>query len=113
MRLKKPDVALFKERYMPSDIDIYIGKRLRRKRRMLSLTQKYLGAQVGVRFQQIQKYECGANSISASRLFMLATALRVEISYFFDGLTADGMCVSANVLPFETHAPLKVRATGA
>jgi len=75
---------------MATDVDIYVGKRLRRRRRLLGLTQQDLAGQVGVRFQQIQKYECGANRITASRLFSLATALNVNINYFFEGLAADG-----------------------
>ena len=81
---------------MATDVDIYVGKRLRRRRRLLGLTQQDLAAQVGVRFQQIQKYECGANRITASRLFSLATALNVNINYFFEGLAADGKQAPAN-----------------
>jgi transcriptional regulator with XRE-family HTH domain len=81
---------------MATDVDIYVGKRLRRRRRLLGLTQQDLAGQVGVRFQQIQKYECGANRITASRLFALSTALNVNINYFFDGLAADGKQAPAN-----------------
>jgi len=81
---------------MITDIDTHVGKRLRRRRRLLGLTQHDLAAQIGVRFQQIQKYECGANRITASRLFGLATALNVSINYFFDGLGADGKPAPAN-----------------
>jgi len=71
---------------MANDIDLHLGKRLRRRRRLLGLTQQQLAMAVGVRFQQIQKYECGANRISAARLWQLAEALEVQVSYFFDGL---------------------------
>lgn len=71
---------------MANDIDLHLGKRLRRRRRLLGLTQQQLAMAVGVRFQQIQKYECGANRISAARLWQLAEALEVPVSYFFDGL---------------------------
>ena len=81
---------------MATDVDIYVGKRLRRRRRLLGLTQQDLASQVGVRFQQIQKYECGANRITASRLFALGTALNVNINYFFEGLAADGKQAPAN-----------------
>lgn len=81
---------------MATDVDIYVGKRLRRRRRLLGLTQQDLAGQVGVRFQQIQKYECGANRITASRLFSLGTALNVNINYFFEGLAADGKQAPAN-----------------
>ena len=71
---------------MANDIDLYVGKRLRRRRRLLGLTQQQLAEAVGIRFQQIQKYECGANRISASRLFELSEALHVSVQYFYDGL---------------------------
>lgn len=72
---------------MGNDIDVHLGKRLRRRRRLLGLTQQQLAGTVGVRFQQIQKYECGANRISASRLWQLSEALEVPVGYFYDGLS--------------------------
>lgn len=79
---------------MANEIDLHLGKRLRRRRRLMGFTQQQLAVAVGVRFQQIQKYECGANRISAARLWQLAEALTVPISYFYDGLSetpgADG-----------------------
>ncbi|MGO4410851.1 MULTISPECIES: helix-turn-helix domain-containing protein [unclassified Brevundimonas] len=72
---------------MAADIDLHLGRRLRRRRRLLGLTQQQLAVQVGIRFQQIQKYECGANRISAARLWELAEALETQVSYFYDGLT--------------------------
>ena len=72
---------------MSNDIDVYLGKQLRRRRRLLGLTQQQLAGAVGVRFQQIQKYECGANRISAARLWQLAEALEVPVGYFYDGLS--------------------------
>jgi transcriptional regulator with XRE-family HTH domain len=71
---------------MGADIDLHLGKRLRRRRRLLGLTQQQVAEVVGIRFQQIQKYECGANRISAARLWQLAEALDVPVSYFYDGL---------------------------
>jgi transcriptional regulator with XRE-family HTH domain len=71
---------------MVRDIDNHVGKRLRRRRRLLGLTQQSLAEAVGLRFQQIQKYECGANRVTASRLFQLARALNVPTTYFFEGL---------------------------
>ncbi|MEP1229776.1 MAG: helix-turn-helix transcriptional regulator [Litorimonas sp.] len=73
---------------MTNDIDLHVGKRLRRRRRLLGLTQQALAEQVGIRFQQIQKYECGANRVSAARLFELSEALTVPIQYFYEGLSA-------------------------
>ena len=72
---------------MGNDIDTHLGKRLRRRRRLLGLTQQQLAGTVGVRFQQIQKYECGANRISAARLWQLSEALEVPVGYFYDGLS--------------------------
>lgn len=72
---------------MSTDIDLHLGKRLRRRRRLLGLTQQQLAGACGVRFQQIQKYECGANRISAARLWQLSSALEVPVGYFYDGLT--------------------------
>ncbi|MDX9998728.1 MAG: helix-turn-helix transcriptional regulator [Phenylobacterium sp.] len=72
---------------MGNEIDIHLGKRLRRRRRLLGLTQQQLAGACGVRFQQIQKYECGANRISAARLWQLSEALQVPVAYFYDGLS--------------------------
>mgnify|MGYP000518504175 CR=1 FL=1 len=72
---------------MTSDIDLHVGRRLRRRRRLLGLTQQSLAEQVGIRFQQIQKYECGANRVSAARLFELSEALSVPVQYFYEGLS--------------------------
>ena len=71
---------------MGNDIDLHLGRRLRRRRRLLGLTQQQLAGACGVRFQQIQKYECGANRISAARLWQLAEALETPVNYFYDGL---------------------------
>jgi len=72
---------------MTNEIDHHVGRRLRRRRRLMGYTQQSLAESVGVRFQQIQKYECGANRISAARLFELAEALNVPVQYFYDGLS--------------------------
>ena len=71
---------------MANAIDLHVGKRLRRRRRLLGLTQQQLADSIGIRFQQIQKYECGANRVTASRLFELSSALNVPVNYFFEGL---------------------------
>ena len=71
---------------MSDEIDMHLGKRMRRRRRLVGLTQQQLASACGVRFQQIQKYECGANRVSAARLWRIAGALEVPIGYFFDGL---------------------------
>ena len=71
---------------MNDEIDVHLGRRLRRRRRLLGLTQQQLAGACGVRFQQIQKYECAANRLSAARLWELAIALGVQPNYFFDGM---------------------------
>jgi transcriptional regulator with XRE-family HTH domain len=70
------------------DIDVHLGRRLWRRRRMLGVTQQQLATVCGVRFQQIQKYECGQNRMSAGRLWQIAQALDVPVDYFFEGLTS-------------------------
>src|SRR5215470_12911422 len=72
---------------MAEEIDVHLGRRLRRRRRLLGLTQQQLAAACGVRFQQIQKYECGANRMSAARLWLVAEALQAPVGYFFEGLS--------------------------
>jgi transcriptional regulator with XRE-family HTH domain len=81
---------------MATDIDLHLGKRLRRRRRLLGLTQQQLAVAVGIRFQQIQKYECGANRISAARLWQLAEALETPVGYFYDGLAEAAARDTAN-----------------
>ncbi|HAL07486.1 MAG TPA: XRE family transcriptional regulator [Brevundimonas sp.] len=85
---------------MAAEIDLHLGRRLRRRRRLLGLTQQQLGDRVGVRFQQIQKYECGANRLSAARLWELAEALETPVTYFYDGLSAE-----ATALPVSAAQP--------
>lgn len=71
---------------MTNPVDIHVGDKLRQRRWMTGLTQQQLGESVGIRFQQIQKYENGTNRVSASRLWDLAAALNVPISFFFEGI---------------------------
>jgi transcriptional regulator with XRE-family HTH domain len=71
---------------MINDIDLHVGRRIRRRRRLLGLTQQDVGKAVGCRFQQIQKYECGANRVTAARLYQISIALRVQATFFFEGL---------------------------
>jgi transcriptional regulator with XRE-family HTH domain len=75
---------------MGEQIDVHLGRRLRRRRRLLGLTQQELAGACGVRFQQIQKYECAANRMSAARLWQLAEVLEVPVSYFYEGMTESG-----------------------
>lgn len=69
-----------------TSIDQHIGKRIRERRIEIGMSQDALGAKLGVSFQQIQKYESGANRIAASRLYLLSKTLDVDLSFFFEGL---------------------------
>jgi len=71
---------------MATAIDLHLGRRLRQQRKVMGLTLQQVATRLGMRFQQIQKYECGANRISAARLWSIAGVLKVPISYFYDGL---------------------------
>ena len=73
----------------PRPVDIYVGSRLRVRRTLLGLSQEALGEAVGLTFQQIQKYERGANRIGASRLFQFSQFLNVPISFFFEEMPGD------------------------
>ncbi|MFZ4540472.1 MAG: helix-turn-helix domain-containing protein [Rickettsiales bacterium] len=70
---------------IPHPVDTHVGRRLRQKRTFLGLSQESVGKQIGVTFQQIQKYERGINRMGASRLYDFAKALGVQVSYFFEG----------------------------
>ena len=71
---------------MKHPVDAHVGKRIRHRRWMVGMTQQQLADKVGIKFQQIQKYETGMNRVSASRLWDVAEALGVTISFFFEGL---------------------------
>ena len=75
---------------MKHPVDVHVGKRVRHRRWMVGMTQQQLGDIVGIKFQQIQKYETGMNRISASRLWDIAQALDVSISFFFEGFEGEG-----------------------
>ncbi len=70
-------------------LDLHVGNRLRLRRLRQNLTQEKLANLVGLTFQQVQKYEHGSNRISASRLYEIATALQVPVSYFYEDLPSD------------------------
>ena len=70
---------------MKNNVDVHVGKRIRHRRWMIGMTQQQLAEKVGIKFQQIQKYETGANRVSASRLWEIARALEVPVERFFSG----------------------------
>ena len=70
----------------PNPVDVHVGARLRLRRTLMGLSQEKLGDAVGLTFQQIQKYERGANRIGASRIFEFAGILEVPVSFLFDDM---------------------------
>ena len=70
----------------PNPIDVHVGERIRRRRRALGISQDRLAEEIGLTFQQVQKYERGTNRVSASKLYQAARVLQAPVSYFFEGL---------------------------
>ena len=70
-------------------IDAHVGERIRLRRTELGLTQEQLAAALDVSYQQIQKYETGANRVSAGRILEIARKLGVDVGYFFEGVSDD------------------------
>jgi len=70
----------------PNPVDIHVGSRIRLRRQLLRMSQEKLGDELGVTFQQVQKYERGANRVGASRLYRLSRVLEVPVQFFFEGL---------------------------
>jgi len=70
----------------PNPVDIHVGTRVRFRRQLLKMSQEKLGDQLGVTFQQVQKYERGANRVGASRLWRIAQVMDVPVSFFYEGL---------------------------
>lgn len=79
----------------PNPIDVHVGSRIRLRRQLLKMSQEKLGDELGVTFQQVQKYERGSNRVGASRLYRLARVLDVPVQFFFEGMgdmpTAPGL----------------------
>lgn len=74
---------------MTHPVDVHVGKRVRHRRWLVGMTQQQLAEKVGIKFQQIQKYETGANRVSASRLWDIADTLDVQVGFFFEGLKVE------------------------
>ena len=73
----------------PDPIDIHVGKRIKLRRTLLHISQEQLAGDVGVTFQQVQKYESGHNRVSASRLYDISRVLNCPIAYFFEDINAE------------------------
>ena len=76
---------LTREKRSPNPVDKHVGNRVRMRRLMLGISQQNLGGALGVSFQQVQKYENGANRIGASRLQQISDILEVPAAFFFEG----------------------------
>ena len=79
----------------PDPVDIHVGLRLRLRRTLIGMSQEQLAAALSITFQQVQKYERGANRISASRLFQASRALGVPVAWFFEELSEAAAAASA------------------
>jgi transcriptional regulator with XRE-family HTH domain len=90
-----------------SPVDLHVAKRLLAARLAAGLTQEYVAGELGVAFQQLQKYEHGINRISAGRLYDIAAVLGVPIAYFFEGL-ADTKPAKSNRKPRPNTSQLLV-----
>jgi transcriptional regulator with XRE-family HTH domain len=105
----------------PNPVDIHVGRQIRMRRTLLGMSQSVLADSVGLTFQQIQKYEKGANRVGSSRLFDFSRVLGVPISFFYEGMTSETasqspanlMGISQNDLPEidDTSDPLARRET--
>lgn len=84
---------------MAHPVDVHVGKRIRHRRWLVGMTQQQLAEQVGIKFQQIQKYETGANRVSASRLWDISEALDVPVSFFFEGLDVEAAKPEGEAVP--------------
>ena len=98
----------------PNPIDQHVGSRIRVRRKVLGVSQEKLADQLGLTFQQVQKYERGANRVSASKLYEIARSLKTSIPYFFQDLgdpSADsqpGMAESATAFTHDAALPADV-----
>lgn len=73
----------------PHPIDVHVGRRIRERRKALGVSQERLAEELGLTFQQVQKYERGANRVSSSKLWQIAGALHTSLSSFFEGLPGE------------------------
>ena len=87
----------------PNPVDLHVGGRIRMRRKLLGVSQERLADDLGLTFQQVQKYERGANRVSASKLYEIAKSLQTSIAYFFEGLVdpstarAEGVAESGEI----------------
>lgn len=87
---------------MVHPVDIHVGKKIREARLVRGFTQSAVAKELGLSFQQLQKYETGYNRVSASKLFEISQLLNVTPAYFFEGLANNGEAQSAGLLDDQT-----------
>ena len=104
--------AAMAPRKQPNPVDIHVGSRLKLRRTTMGMTQEKLGDQLGVTFQQVQKYEKGANRIGASRLQEIAQILNVPVSYFFEDATQTAGAVEREEFGFAEDASARFEIPG-
>jgi len=106
---RKPRSKPRRTRGKPNNIDIHVGSRVRQRRTLLGMSQEKLAEALGLTFQQVQKYERGANRLGAGRLYELSRALDVPVSYFFEEV-ADSEGMREEVAPY-SEDPMARRET--
>ena len=90
----------------PNPIDVHVGARVRLRRTLMGWSQERLGENLGLTFQQVQKYERGMNRVSASRLFDLGRVLEVPIGFFFDDMSDEVRALSPSVISAAPKMPV-------
>lgn len=95
---------------MKHAVDVHVGQRIRHRRWTIGMTQQQLAEAVGIKFQQIQKYETGMNRVSASRLWDIALAMDVPVAFFFEGLAEEGPTAAELDLIADKEALQLIRA---
>ena len=88
----------------PHPVDVHVGSRVRLRRTMLGMSQEKLGEAVGLTFQQIQKYERGANRIGCSRIYQFSSILDVPVAFFFQDMPAEALGAKAVANGLSAHA---------
>ena len=121
MRKPRKSSGRMASKGFPNPIDVHVGQRIRQRRTLLGMSQERLADAIGLTFQQVQKYERGANRVGSSRLFDLARVLDVPIAYFFEEMEAGvaakspshliGVPVSKMQAPSAEPDPLAKRET--
>lgn len=86
-RRNKAGATRARDSGIPNPVDVHVGGRIRQRRTLLGMSQGKLGDAIGLTFQQVQKYERGANRVGASRLYDLSRVLEVPVSFFFDEMS--------------------------